>query len=128
LGNGKLDRRTGEGSCFSLTEVTTQEALKAIKIKEKEFFTTPMAIIIQANGKTTKLMDTDHMFHQVEDAIRGIGRMLRNTEQVNRSGKTEQYFRDSTNLTKRVELANFSMEMEIDMSVNSSLIKRMGKE
>ena len=71
-----------------------------------------MVIIIQVNGRMTKLMDMEHMCRQAEGSTKDIGRMLRNTEQVNRFGKTEQYSRVSTNSTKKVGLESSSTETE----------------
>ena len=112
MGNGRLDKRMEEVNCFSLMEAITQAILKAIKIRGKEFYIIRMVIIILVNGRMTKLMGMEHMYRQAEGNIKAIGKMLRNTEQVNRSGKMEQYSKVSTNSTKKVGLESFFTEME----------------
>ena len=117
-----------EVNCFSLMEAITQVILKAIKIRGKEFYIIRMVIIILVNGRMTKLTDMEHMYRQAEGSIKAIGKMLRNTEQVNRSGKMEQYSKVSTNSTKKVGLENFFTETETRTLASSSSIKRMGKD
>ena len=108
-------------------EAITQETLKVIKMKVRESYIILMVIIILVNGRMIKPMDMEPMSHLAEGGIRAIGKMQKSMEPVNRFGKMEQYLRDNTNLTKKVGVENFSMEMVIDMWVNSSLIKKKVK-
>jgi hypothetical protein len=127
MGNGKLDKKMVQGNCFFLMEAITQETLKVIKMKVRESYIILMVIIILVNGRMIKPMDMEPMSHLAEGGIRAIGKMPKSMEPVNRFGKMEQYLRDNTNLTKKVGVENFSMEMVIDMWVNSSLIKKKVK-
>ena len=67
---------------------------------------------ILVNGRMTKLMDLEHMYRQAEGSTKAIGRMRRNMDPANRSGKMEQYSRVSTNSTKKVGLESFFTETE----------------
>jgi hypothetical protein len=127
MDSGKLDKKMVQGNCFFLMEAITQETLKVIKMRVRESYIILMVIIILVNGRMIKLMDMEPMSHLAEGGIRAIGKMQKSMEPVNRFGKMEQYLRDNTNLIKKVGVENFSMEMVIDMWVNSSLIKKKVK-
>lgn len=60
--------------------------------------------------------------------IKENGKTIRDTERANRLGKMELSSKVNTSSTRKVEMENFTIEMEISMSEHLRKVKEMGKE
>jgi hypothetical protein len=80
--------------------------------KEREGCTILMEIITMENGKKIKQMDTDNINHRAEENMKAIGCKTKDTVKENKVGQMELNSKATTNPTKKVGMANFSILTE----------------
>lgn len=72
-------------------------------------------------------MGLESICQQIKLSLKANGRMIKETDLVNKYGKMEQYLKGNISEIKRMEKANLNGLMETSMLDNSRIIIKMDK-